>query len=106
MRGAKPGERRGGRSKGTPNKANKERERIIAADGITPLEVMLKRMRYHSAKADKAIKSKDESGAEKHMALADDAAKAAAPYVHPKLSSVEMSGGLALSHEDAIGQLE
>lgn len=35
-----------------------------------------------------------------------EAAKSAAPYVHPKLAAVELSGGLSLNHEDALGELE
>jgi hypothetical protein len=40
-RGAKPGERRGGRAKGTPNRASVERQAAIAASGLTPLDYML-----------------------------------------------------------------
>lgn len=35
-----------------------------------------------------------------------EAAKASAPYVAPKLSSVEQSGSLPINHEDALGELE
>jgi hypothetical protein len=43
--GSKPGERRGGRQKGTPNKASAARQAEVAASGVTPLEVMLDNMR-------------------------------------------------------------
>lgn len=75
-RGSKPGERRGGRKKGVPNKTNAEREAAIRASGLTPLDYLLEVMR-------------DETKPEQ---LRQDAAKAAAPYVHPKLSSVEVKG--------------
>jgi len=35
-----------------------------------------------------------------------DAAKAAARYVHPALSAVEMNASVSLSHEDALEQLD
>lgn len=72
MAGSKPGERRGGRKKGTPNRASKVREEIIAAQGITPLEYMLSVLRDRNA--DPAARM--------------DAAKGAAPYVHPRLANI------------------
>lgn len=76
MRGSKPGERRGGRKKGTPNKATAEREKAIRKSGLTPLDYMLKLLRNSKLDQDTRL----------------EAAKAAAPYVHPKLNSVEFSG--------------
>lgn len=70
---ARGGARSGaGRKPNAPNKATKERQERIAASGITPLDYMLQVMR--DGKADKARR--------------DDMAKAAAPYVHPKFSTV------------------
>lgn len=81
-RGAAPGERRGGRAKGTPNKATAARQSAVASSGLTPLEYMLNVMR-------------DE---EVEPVRRDWAAKAVAPYVHPTLSSVQtkVSGTLTL----------
>lgn len=77
MAGKKPGSpKTGGRQKGTPNKATKARETAIAESGLTPLEYMLSVMRDLAADEGKRL----------------DAAKAAAPYVHPKLANVELSG--------------
>lgn len=76
MRGSKPGERRGGRTKGTPNKKNAAQVAAIEAAGITPLAYMLSVMR--------------DAGNPKDMRL--DAANKAAPFVHAKLSAVEVSG--------------
>ncbi len=49
MRGSRPGERRGGRQKGTPNKKTAFRNAVIAArsadENLTPLDVMLAVMR-------------------------------------------------------------
>lgn len=82
-RGSKPGERRGGRSKGTPNGKTAEKVAAIEASGLTPLDYMLSILR------------------DDNLAMPDrfEAAKAAAPYVHAKLASVEskISGELAVS---------
>ena len=80
--GSKPGERRGGRKKGTPNRKLHPR-RISAAEGIalakaqkrTPLEVILGRMN-------------GEPWAEALTPEQLACAIAAAPYVHPKLAAV------------------
>lgn len=73
---SKGGKREGaGRKKGAPNKRTVETQALAQQSGITPLEYMLQVMRT----------SDDE-----RMRMA--AATAAAPYVHAKLSSIEMSG--------------
>lgn len=74
-RGSKPGERRGGRTKGQPNRKNRETIAKAEALGITPLEVMLEAMMAHYR-----LGNLDEAALK---------AKEAAPYVHPKLASVE-----------------
>lgn len=76
MRGSKPGERRGGRQKGTPNKATAAKAEAIAASGLTPLDYMLSVMRNEQNTTDIRL----------------DAANKAAPFVHPKLAAVEHSG--------------
>ncbi|MEO8325497.1 MAG: hypothetical protein ABI618_06590 [Nitrospirota bacterium] len=70
--GKRPG---AGRKKGIPNRASAAREAAITASGLTPLDYMLSTMR-------------DET---KPLALRLDMAKAAAPYVHPRLASVEQA---------------
>jgi hypothetical protein len=70
------GRKTGGRQKGSRNKVTVKREREIARSGMTPLEYMLKVMR--NPKAD--------------VSRRDDMAKAAAPYVHPKLASMQHTG--------------
>lgn len=84
-RGSKPGERRGGRQAGVPNKKNAEKIAAIEASGITPLDFLLDVMR--SANHDYAARI--------------DAAKAAAPYVHPRLASVDLGNkdGKAFEHK-------
>lgn len=66
----------GGRKKGTPNRATAAKVAEIAESGVTPLEFMLHVMRDESAEP----------------AARADMAKAAAPYVHPKLAAVEHTG--------------
>lgn len=88
---ARGGQRPGaGRKAGSPNKATAERQAEVEASGLTPLDYLLQVMR-------------DERGDSGDRL---EAAKAAAPYVHPKLSSVEMNANVSLSHEDALGELE
>ena len=89
-RGSKPGERRGGRVAGVPNKRTAETVAAVEASGLTPLDYLLSVMRDADLDRDARV----------------DAAKAAAPYVHAKLAAVELSGGLAFSHEDALAELD
>jgi len=76
--GSKKGERRGGRQKGTRNKKVREIADKALEEGITPLEVMLKVMRSLYAKQE--------------YVQAAAIAKDAAPYVHPRLQAMELSG--------------
>ena len=85
-----PRPKTGGRKRGTPNKRTALLQREVAESGLTPLEVMVKRMRWHSKEADLAVKRKDYADAERHMKEAEEAASRAAPYLHAKLSAVEM----------------
>jgi hypothetical protein len=73
------GRKTGGRTKGTPNKATAARQEEIAQSGVTPLEYMLSVMRDEQAPADRR----------------DDMAKAAAPYVHPKLAAMDVNAKLS-----------
>jgi hypothetical protein len=65
-----------GRKPGVANKASIARQAEVAAGGMTPLEYMLKVMRDPTA----------EHPRRQAMAVA------AAPYVHPKLASTEITG--------------
>lgn len=79
--GSKPGERRGGRQKGSLNTRTRQIAEAAMAEGITPLEVMLKAMRLH-AKAE----AWDAAAA---------IAKDCAPYMHPRLAPVDDKGKTA-----------
>ena len=63
---------------------------LAAEGGLTPLDYMLTMLR------DESLEPKARF----------EIAKAAAPYVHAKLATVEHSGGIALSHEDALAALD
>jgi hypothetical protein len=65
-----------GRPAGIANKASIARQAEVAASGITPLDYLLQIMRDETAERDERR----------------DAAKAAAPYVHPRLAAVEHTG--------------
>ena len=71
--GPRPGS---GRKPGTPNKRTLKTQEHVEGSGITPLDYMLSVMR--------------DGAEEPRQRLA--AAQAAAPYVHAKLSSVELTG--------------
>jgi len=76
-KGIKGGKRPGaGRKAGTPNKRTAEIQQAVEESGLTPLEYMLSVMRDPLQDAHRRL----------------TAAQAAAPYVHAKLSSVELSG--------------
>ena len=65
-----------GRPKGQPNKKTAELQQAVAESGITPLEYMLSVMRNEGAEPRERM----------------GAALGAAPYIHPKLASIEHSG--------------
>jgi hypothetical protein len=69
-RGSAPGERRGGRQKGTPNKLTAEVQAAIAETGETPRDYMLRVMRDETV----------------DHARRDAMARAVAPYCHPQLA--------------------
>jgi len=66
----------GGRVVGTKNKRTAAVEAAVAASGLTPLEYMLQVLNDVS----------------NPLSVRLDASKGAAPYVHAKLASVEVSG--------------
>lgn len=88
---ARGGKREGaGRKAGSVTTKTREVADRAAAEGLTPLDFMLRILRDEDKADDERF----------------EAAKAAAPYVHAKLAAVEVSGGLALTHEDALAQLD
>ena len=85
--GARPG---AGRKAGSVTRKTRDIADRAAANGETPLEFMLSRMRDPEAP----------------MADRQDMAKAAAPFIHPRLAAIEHSGDMTVRHEDVLEQLE
>jgi hypothetical protein len=80
------GARKGaGRKAGSATKKTREIADRAVDEGITPLEYMLKVMRADTTHEDPRIQAQRE-------AMAFEAAKSAAPYIHPKLASIEHVG--------------
>lgn len=99
------GARKGaGRKPGSATKKTREIADKAAAEGITPLEVMLDNMRFaHSESSSLLAKLlenpqvvPDDFNSLKELlrfrGMAQEAAKDAAPYIHPRLAAIEHSG--------------
>ena len=67
------GHKTGGRQMGTPNRKTREMLEAVEQSGATPLEYLLSVMRDQTATKPERL----------------EAAKAAAPYVHARLLSIE-----------------
>lgn len=80
------GKKTGGRQKGVKNKASVAKAKAIADSGVTPLDFMLGIMRGECPAG------ADAAGQIAFAAMRFEAAKAAAPYVHPKLANIEHTG--------------
>lgn len=75
-----------GRKPGSKNDKSAEIAQQAAAKGLTPLEYMLDILRAEpSAEAEPAVKLS-------HQAMRFEAAKAAAPYIHPRLNAIQHQG--------------
>jgi hypothetical protein len=99
-----------GRKPNTTNKATKERQAKIESTGATPLDAMIRKMRWHLAKADREeAKGSKADAAVIEMALdkADEAARGAGPYVHPRLAAIEHmgKGGGPIEYSDVRDRL-
>ncbi len=111
--GKQPGS---GRPKGAANKKTQELITKATEGGITPLELLLGDMRFFNDMALDIMSRLHASGkldeqaqeeykkALGYKTLAKDYAKDAAPYVHPKLTSVEANVTLS-NHEKALQDL-
>ena len=94
--GKRPG---AGRRRGTPNRANARREQFIAQTGLTPIDVMIGVMRCTFDIGQQELKQEkpDESKIKWAFGLALESAHRAAPFAHPRLSSVDHSAKLDVS---------
>lgn len=85
------GRKTGGRQKGSLNKKTREQIEAVTKSGITPLEYMLNVLRDENMPSERR----------------DEMAKAAAPYVHPRLTSIDGSMNLnVFKHEEALDELD
>jgi len=80
----------GGRQKGIANKRTRDIAEAAMAQGLTPLEYMLNVLRDETVEPERR----------------DEMAKAAAPYLHPRLAAIEAKLSVAVDHETALDQLE
>jgi hypothetical protein len=78
----------GGRRKGVANKRTREIADAAIMQGLTPLEYMLAVLRDETVEPERR----------------DEMAKAAAPYLHPRLASVEAKVAIT-GHEAALAEL-
>lgn len=74
-----------GRPKGVPNKTTQAQRDAVLNSGLTPLEYMISVLRDETAEREVRM----------------DAAKAAAPYVHPKLANIDLKA----EHSGDVGPL-
>lgn len=111
--GARPG---AGRKAGT--RITKTQELIARATegGATPMEVLVKSMRFYHGLAEDAVVQLQESQNAKQKAkifkvvnhlksLAKDYAVCAAPYIHPKLAAIDAKIEIS-GHEDRLAFLK
>lgn len=85
------GKREGaGRKAGSLGKRTQEIAEAALADGLTPLEYMLARLR------DETLNSTDRM----------DAAKSAAPYVHPRLAAIDAKVTARIGIGDMLDALD
>ena len=97
---AKGGYRAGsGRKPGSTTQKTREIAERAAEEGITPLEYMLQLLR---SEVDEDMEPSQKAAL---MALKFEAAKAAAPYIHPRLAAIEMKGNMTMTHEQALDDL-
>lgn len=115
--GPRPGS---GRKRNAPNKATAERQRRVAESGPTPHEVQITRMRFYlhmfglarqgQAKAGKMPDGRVVTATlvEFYLDKAGEAADAAAPYVHPRLSAIALHDLQAMqqAQENAAKQID
>ena len=84
--GARPG---AGRKPGAAARKTREAADLLAAEGLTPLEYMVGLMR----------------GTQEFDEVKFEAAKAAAPYIHPRLAATQVTASITRSHEDMLDEL-
>jgi hypothetical protein len=106
------GKKYGGRKKGSVNKRPKELLEKIEASGMTPLEYLLSVMRAPVPIELQGITDPEDVSDDIVRALSSwhaqrvDAAKAAAPYIHPKLNAVHTTTDTSKSFEEWLTEID
>lgn len=93
-RGSKPGERRGGRAKGTPNKRKATRALAIKMAGVDPKQFLLNGLAFYQGRINEELArpKPDAKVVEAAYIAGKEFAKDAAPYCHARLQAVAHSG--------------
>jgi hypothetical protein len=79
-----------GRKAGAITKRSREIADKALDSGLTPLDYMLERLRDQTAKPVDRM----------------DAAKAAAPYIHPRLETIKLDATISKTPEQALSELD
>ena len=80
----------GGKTKGTRNKRTVARDNERLQSGLDPLDFLIEVFRDETQDISRRI----------------EAAKAVCPYKHAQMNSVEFTGSLNITHEQALAQLK
>lgn len=97
-RGAKPGERRGGRAKGTPNKKKAARALAIQIAGVEPKTFLLSGLGFYQGRINAELAKGTQADPDvvaAAFAAGREFAKDAAPYCHYRLPQAIQLGNSA-----------
>jgi len=106
------GKKYGGRQKGSGNKRPKELLAKVEASGLTPLEYLLSVMRAPVPVELQGIVDPEDVSDDMARALTSwhaqrvDAAKAAAPYIHPKLNAIHTTTDTSKTFEQWLTEID
>jgi len=108
------GKKTGGRAKGVVNKKTSARAEAgkLIAEGLTPLEYLLSVMRAPVPVELQGIVDPEDVSDDMARALTSwhaqrvDAAKAAAPYIHPKLNAIHTTTDTSKTFEQWLTEID
>lgn len=108
--GKRPGAGRKAGIKSKITKARTDKVVQLLSSGSTPLDAMLRKMNWHLAKAERETKKGDKADIaviEAALDKADEAARGAGPYIHPRLAAIEHmgKGGGPIEYSDVRDRL-
>ena len=109
--GSKPGERRGGRKKGTPNRTTLKAALLPGTNWVLPELVLQKRAQplpewvVALTPIDAMLYAMRLAFSAKHYMIATDLAAKVAPYVHPRLMAAQVKHEGTLTLEQLVMEL-